>query len=67
VRRGVAVLTDGSGADATVTMDRDTWAEIVTGKISIADAFASGAASSATARDVTTFFSWFEHPAFENA
>ena len=67
VRRGVAVLTDGSGADATVTMDRDTWAEIVTGKISIADAFASGAASSATAGDITTFFSWFEHPAFESA
>lgn len=67
VRRGVAVLTDGSGADAMVTMDRDTWAEIVTGKISISDAFASGAASSATAGDITTFFSWFEHPAFENA
>jgi alkyl sulfatase BDS1-like metallo-beta-lactamase superfamily hydrolase len=67
VRRGVAVLTDGSGAEATVRMDRDTWAEIVTGKISMTDAFASGTATSATAGDITTFFSWFEHPAFENA
>jgi alkyl sulfatase BDS1-like metallo-beta-lactamase superfamily hydrolase len=69
VRRGVAVLTDGSDADATVSMDRDTWAEIVTGKISIADAFEAGTATvTPTSPDqVTAFFSWFEHPAFENA
>jgi putative sterol carrier protein len=67
VRRGVAVLTDGSGADASVAMDRDTWAEIVTGKISMADAFEAGTAKTASPDEVATFFSWFEHPAFEIA
>ena len=67
VRRGVAVLTDGSGADATVSMDRDTWAEIVTGKISMADALEAGTATTPSRDAITTFFSWFEHPAFENA
>jgi alkyl sulfatase BDS1-like metallo-beta-lactamase superfamily hydrolase len=67
VRRSVAVLTDGSGADATVTLDRDTWAEIVTGKISMSDALAAGTAATNSPDKIATFFSWFEHPAFEIA
>jgi alkyl sulfatase BDS1-like metallo-beta-lactamase superfamily hydrolase len=43
VRRGVAVPTNGAGADLSLALDLATWAKIAANKLTIGDAVASGA------------------------
>jgi len=42
VRRGVAVPTDGSDAGHTLHMSTETWADVVSAKLTLADALVSG-------------------------
>ncbi len=44
IRRGVAVPTDGDGADLSVTTSLDTWASILATKLSLDDALTAGSA-----------------------
>ena len=65
VRRGVAVPSNGSGADHTLTMSHQTWADIISAKLSLADTVASGTASiTGDASAVAATLASFEHPAF---
>ena len=43
VRRGVAVPTDGAGAELAIALDLDTWAEIASTKLAFSDAVGTGA------------------------
>jgi len=45
LRNHVAVPTEGAGADATLTTTRATWAEILSGRGTLADALAAGQVS----------------------
>ena len=42
LRNHVGVPTDGSGADTTITTTRATWAEVLTGRRTFADALTAG-------------------------
>lgn len=64
VRNCVAVPTDGTDAMLTVSMERTAWADVMSGKVTLAAAFDSGDATSDSRSDVEAFFSWFEHRSF---
>ncbi len=42
VRRGVAVPTDGQGAELSLALDLDTWAQIASNKLAFSEAVAAG-------------------------
>lgn len=42
VRRGVAVPTDGHGADLAISLDLETWSQIAGNKLTIGEAMAAG-------------------------
>lgn len=65
IRRGVAVPTDGTQAAHVLTMSHQTWAEIVSTKLTLADALASGAATIQGDRGtVLDTLACFEHESF---
>lgn len=64
--RGVAVPTNGSDADHTVTVSHETWAEISSAKLPLADAITAGAVTiTGEATSVTAALACFEHPALQ--
>jgi alkyl sulfatase BDS1-like metallo-beta-lactamase superfamily hydrolase len=66
VRRGVAVPTIGADADHTVTVSHETWADIISAKLPLADAVASGAVSvTGDVAAVTEALACFEHPSLK--
>lgn len=70
VRNGVAVPTDGADADLVIRLDRDTWAELLTREVTLADALDSAAITCTTGTDradVEAFMGWFEHAPFQHA
>ena len=65
IRRGVAVPTNGDGADHTVTMTHETWAEVVGAKSSFGDALEAGLVTVAGDQvGVIEALGCFEHPSF---
>ncbi len=64
LRDGVAVPTDGSSADAVLSLDTATWAKVLGAKLSLADAIDSGAATTGQPDAVARFLACFDHPSF---
>lgn len=65
VRNGVAVPTDGNGADITLTISRSTWAAVVAAKAHLDEALDTEEASTGGYdAEAMEFFSWFDHPGF---
>jgi alkyl sulfatase BDS1-like metallo-beta-lactamase superfamily hydrolase len=63
VRNGVAVPTDGDGAALVLSLERSTWADVLTGVQTVAEAINSGDIHVTGDEDgVIEFFSWFDHP-----
>lgn len=63
LRSGVAVPTDGSGADHTITMTHETWADLVSGGITLTDGLTAGQITiDGDATAVTQALACFEHP-----
>ena len=60
VRHGVAVPTDGIGADETLTIERAEWAALFNGRRTIDEMLASDDASSSDDEAVAEFWSWFD-------
>jgi alkyl sulfatase BDS1-like metallo-beta-lactamase superfamily hydrolase len=60
VRHGVAVPTDGSGAEAVLTISRSAWADLFNGRRSLDDLFSTGAATATDDAAVAEFWSWFD-------
>jgi alkyl sulfatase BDS1-like metallo-beta-lactamase superfamily hydrolase len=60
VRNGVAVPTDGAVADVSLTIGRDSWADLFNGRRSLDDLLASGDASTSDDAVVTDCWSWFD-------
>jgi alkyl sulfatase BDS1-like metallo-beta-lactamase superfamily hydrolase len=63
VRNGVAVPTDGDGAALVLSLERSTWADVLTGVQSVAETIDSGDIHvTGNEDDLIEFFSWFDHP-----
>lgn len=63
VRRGVAVPTDGSEAEAEIRLSLETWADLLSGKTTLAAALDAGAVRSAEdVERIVSFFAVFDHP-----
>jgi hypothetical protein len=60
VRNGVAVPTDGSGAELVLGIDRAAWGSVIDGRAGIAEVLASGDASASDDAAVAEFLSWFD-------
>ena len=60
VRHGVAVPTDGSGAEVTLTIGRADWAALVNGRSSLEDLLTAGTASASDEAPVRDFVSWLD-------
>ena len=66
IRRGVAVPTDGTSADHTLTISHENWADVISGKLPFSDALGSGAAAiDGDTTAVTAALACFEHPALQ--
>lgn len=66
IRRGVAVPTDGTSADHTVTISRENWADVISAKLPWTDALDAGAALiEGDNQAVTAALGCFEHPALQ--
>jgi len=65
IRGQVAVATSGDNATIGLGLSHETWAQILSGKISVSAAVAEGIVSTVgdTAR-INTFLNAFDHPAF---
>ncbi|MCP3936960.1 MAG: MBL fold metallo-hydrolase [Actinomycetia bacterium] len=61
LRDGVAIPTDGSGADFSASMDVATWAAIMASKAKLSDQLGSGAVRTDHPDDVAAFFACFDH------
>jgi alkyl sulfatase BDS1-like metallo-beta-lactamase superfamily hydrolase len=65
VRHCVAAPTDGEGGDHTIHLRRTTWAEVLAGKRTMADALAAGDVSvTGDASAVRAALGVFDHPSF---
>ena len=64
MRRSVAVPTDGSGATITAEISHASWAQMLGGKLPLADAIESGALVASDNNAVLDFFACFDHPSF---
>lgn len=65
IRDGVAVPTDGAGAEYLLTMALETWAEIVSARATLTEAIADGrVAISGDATAAQTAMACFDHPSF---
>ena len=65
IRHCIAAPTDGDRADHTIHLQRTTWATILAGKRTIADAIATGDASiTGDADAVHGALAVFDHPSF---
>lgn len=60
VRHGVAVPTDGTGADETLTIERADWAALFNGRRTLDDLLTTGDASASDDAVVGEFWSWFD-------
>jgi alkyl sulfatase BDS1-like metallo-beta-lactamase superfamily hydrolase len=60
VRHGVAVPTDGSGADVILAVGRSAWADLFNGRRSLDDLLSSGVATATDGAGVAEFWSWFD-------
>jgi alkyl sulfatase BDS1-like metallo-beta-lactamase superfamily hydrolase len=60
VRHGVAVPTDGAGADAVLTISRSAWADLVNGRRAFDDTIETAGASTTDDASVAEFWSWFD-------
>lgn len=68
VRRGVAVPTDGSGAELSLALDLATWAKIAANKLTIGDAVAAGAVTiTGDPTRVNALLASFDHRALADA
>ena len=66
VRRGVAIPTDGTAAEHTVTISHEHWADVISGRLTFADALDSGAATiSGDASTVVAALACFEVPSLQ--
>jgi alkyl sulfatase BDS1-like metallo-beta-lactamase superfamily hydrolase len=67
VRNGVAVPTDGAGAQSTISLDRATFVGLLTGRVQWADARAAGSVAVAgDAPAVDRVVACFEVPGFQS-
>jgi len=65
VRRCVAVPTDGTGAGVEIALTHATWAQMLGGKQTLADAIEAGLVEVNGERErVEAFFECFDHPSF---
>ncbi len=63
LRRSVAVPTDGTNADVTISLAHATWAQILAGKQSMGDAFNAGLVTTTGDRaQLEAFFTCFDLP-----
>lgn len=68
IRRGVAVPTDGAGADNSIRLDIDTWAQVLANKLSLDDAVTSRAVVlSGDGARIRTAIACFDLRSFEAA
>ncbi|MCP5265451.1 MAG: MBL fold metallo-hydrolase [Burkholderiaceae bacterium] len=65
LRGQVAVPTDGQGADIEIRLSRQTWAQMLAGRLRLDQALSSGAITTDDAAAVRRWLSCFEHRAFE--
>lgn len=66
VRRGVAAPTDGTGAEHTLSLSHEAWADVISAKLTLHDALESGAATvSGDRAAVVDALRCFEHTSFE--
>ena len=67
VRRGVAIPTDGTAAEHTVTISHEHWADVISGRLTFADALDSGAATdrAATHLLLSAALACFEVPSLQ--
>ncbi|MEZ5166042.1 MAG: alkyl sulfatase C-terminal domain-containing protein [Acidimicrobiales bacterium] len=65
IRHHVAVPTDGADADLEIGLDIETWADICSGRTTVADAVASGSVTvTGDHARLDRFVACFDHPAF---
>lgn len=63
IRRQVAVPTDGGGADLVITIDHQTWAEILAAKLTLTEAEAAGRLTLTGDRaEIIGLLAAFDHP-----
>jgi len=60
IRRGVAIPTDGASASVTLQLSQLTWATILGGRLSLADALSNGDAATNDPAALSEFFSCFD-------
>lgn len=61
LRDGVAVPTDGTTADLSVSMEPATWTQLASGRLDLSDAIESGAVTTGDPAAVRAFFRPFDH------
>ncbi len=65
IRNHVAVPTDGAEADLTIALDPETWADICSGRATVATAIDNGTATlDGAPADLDRLLACFDHPGF---
>tara|TARA_Y100000817_G_C16836258_1_gene535874 strand:- start:41 stop:1747 length:1707 start_codon:yes stop_codon:yes gene_type:complete len=65
IRNHVAVPTDGKNANFAISLSLETWANLLSGLLTLSDSFSSGMTTTKnTNQEITKFFSHFDLPSF---
>jgi len=62
IRNQVAIPTDGKDAHLAIRLSIETWADLLSGSVTLSDSLHSKIATTNTSEEITTFLSHFDLP-----